>query len=182
MEYIGQLYQAEKAITARNLTGDKKHQYRLEHSKPIVDAFFDWFQQQCQRTDLTPRHPITKALNYVVSREVELRVFLENPDVPLDTNHLEREIRPIPLGRKNWMFCWTELGAEHVGLIQSLISTCRLHHINPMTYLVDVLQRISLHPASKIDELTPRLWKQTFADNPLRCPLDHHKKPGHEYR
>jgi len=50
-----------------------------------------------------------------------LRVFLEDPDVPMDTNHLEREIRPIPLGRKNWMFCWTELGAEHVGIIQSLI-------------------------------------------------------------
>lgn len=86
-------------------------------------------------------------------------------------NHLEREIRPIPLGRRNWLFCWTELGAEHVGLIQSLISTCKLHDIHPYTYLVDVLQRIGIHPASKAEELTPRLWKEKFADNPLRSAL-----------
>jgi hypothetical protein len=70
------------------------------------------------------------------------------------------------------MFCWTELGAEHVGILQSLISTCKLHDINPYTYLVDVLQRISIHPANKIEELTPRLWKNQFAENPMRSPLD----------
>jgi transposase len=69
------------------------------------------------------------------------------------------------------MFCWTELGAEHVGLIQSLISTCKLHGIHPYTYLVDVLQRVSLHPASNAEELTPRVWKEKFAENPLRSVL-----------
>lgn len=64
-----------------------------------------------------------------------------------------------------------EGGAEHVGIIQSLISTCRLHDINPYTYLVDVLQRVSIHPASRVEELTPRLWKEHFADNPLRSDL-----------
>jgi hypothetical protein len=52
-----------------------------------------------------------------------------NPDLPIDTNHLERTLRPIPMGRKNWLFCWTELGAERVGQIQSLIATCVLHEI-----------------------------------------------------
>ena len=104
-------------------------------------------------------------------REHELRVFLADPCVPLDTNHVERGLRRIPMGKKNWLFCWTELGAEHVGIIQSLISTCRLHDINPYTYLVDVLQRVSIHPASRVKELTPRLWKQHFADNPLRSDL-----------
>ena len=104
-------------------------------------------------------------------RETQLRVFLTDPEVPLDTNHLEREIRPIPMGRKNWLFCWTELGAEHVGLIQSLISTCKLHDINSQTYLIDVLQRISQHPASQVIELTPRIWREQFAGEPLRCPL-----------
>lgn len=70
------------------------------------------------------------------------------------------------------MFCWTELGAEHVGLIQSLISTCKLHGVNVHTYLVDVLQRISIHPASRIEELTPRLWKEKFDDNPIRSTFD----------
>ena len=70
--------------------------------------------------------------------------------------------------RKSWLFCWTELGAKHVGIIQSLIVTCRLHGIDPYTYLIDVLQRVSQHPASRVAELTPRLWKTLFADNPLR--------------
>ena len=117
---------------------------------------------------LLPSDPLTKALNYVLSREASLMVFLENPDVQPDTNHLERALRPIPMGKKNWMFCWTELGAEHLGIIQSLITTCKLHGLNPYTYLVDVLQRISQHPASDVVDLTPRLWKTRFAGHPLR--------------
>jgi transposase len=106
-----------------------------------------------------------------MKREAALRVFLEDPDVPLDTNHLERTLRPIPMGKINWLFCWTELGAEHVGIIQSLISTCKLHHVNPYTYLTDVLLRISEHPARRVEELTPRVWKEKFADQPLRSDL-----------
>lgn len=165
---IGQLYQVEKAIQDKNQAGEKKRKARLEKSKPLVDQVFEWINAQCQRLDLTPKHPLTKALNYIRTRETELRVFLEDPDVPMDTNHLEREIRPIPMGRKSWLFCWSELGAEHVGLIQSLISTCKLHDINPHTYLTDVLLRVSHHPMKNIEELTPRLWKEKFADNPMR--------------
>jgi len=171
LQWISALYQAERLSQDQHLAGEKKHQHRLNHSKPLVDGFFAWCDRQCQRTDLTPSHPLTKALRYARGREQALRVFLEDPDVPLDTNHLERQIRAIPMGKKNWMFCWTELGAEHVGLIQSLISTCKLHDINPQVYLTDVLQRISVHPASRIDELTPRLWKEKFADNPMRSVL-----------
>jgi hypothetical protein len=93
-------------------------------------------------------------------------VFLTDPDVPLDTNHLERALRVVPMGRKNWNFCWTELGAKQVGIVQSLIVTCRLHGIDVYTYLVDVLQRVGQHPASRVAELTPRLWKRHFA---ARC-------------
>ena len=109
---------------------------------------------------------------YLANREVELSAFLSDPDVPLDTNHLERAIRSIPMGRRNWLFCWTELGAKHVGIIQSLITTCKLHGINPYTYLVDVLQRVQIHPNSEIAQLTPRLWKRHFADDPLRSDLE----------
>jgi transposase len=69
------------------------------------------------------------------------------------------------------MFCWTELGAEHVGLIQSLISTYKLHDINPHTYLTVVLQRVSYHPASKVEELTLKVWKEKFADEPMRSVI-----------
>ena len=87
------------------------------------------------------------------------------------TNHLERALRPIPLGRKNWMFCWSEVGAEAVATLQSLIVTCRLHDIDPYHYLVDVLQRIDRHPAAEVHLLIPRLWRQRFADTPLRSDL-----------
>lgn len=78
---------------------------------------------------------------------------------------------PSLLGRKNGLFCWTEIGTEQVGIIQSLLVTCTLQGVDPYTYLVDVLERVSQHPASKVLELTPRLWKETFANNPLRSDL-----------
>jgi hypothetical protein len=77
------------------------------------------------------------------------------------------------MGRKNWLFCWTEIGAEKVGQIQSLIATCVLHDFDPYTYLVDVLQRIDTHPQSRVSELTPRRWKEKFGDNPMRSMLYH---------
>jgi IS66 C-terminal element len=66
---------------------------------------------------------------------------------------------------------WTELGAHQIGVMQSLLVTCKLHDIDPYGYLVDVLQRISEHPNSKIEELTPRRWKELFASNPMRSAL-----------
>jgi hypothetical protein len=104
--------------------------------------------------------------HYTLRRTNALRVFLEDPDVPLATNHLERALRPIPMGRRNRLFCWSELGAAHVGTIQSLISTCKLQDIDSYTYLVDVLQRIDTHPASDVIAPTSRLWKEKFAANP----------------
>ena len=124
------------------------------------------------RETLLPSSLFAKAARYTLSREKELRVFLEYPDIPIDTNHLEREIRPIALGRKNWNFCSTELGAKYVGIIQSLLATCRVQGVDPYTYLVDVLQRIETHPAKDVAPLTPRLWKEHFGRNPLRSDID----------
>ena len=171
LSLIARLYQHEKEIQRRQLSGEKKLAYRAQHSKRLVDQFFAFCEAQRQRPDLLPDDTWMKGLNYALSRARPLKVFLENPDVAMDTNHLEREIRPIPMGKKNWLFCWTELGAEHVGIIQSLISTCKLHDIDPSVYLTDVLQRVSQHPAKDVIELTPRVWKEKFAGNPLRSPL-----------
>ena len=172
LELIGELYRFEAHIRDKKLNDETKLKYRTEHSEPAVQAFWRWCDEQCQRHDLLPSHPISKALKYAMARTDRLKVFLSDPDVPIDTNHLERALRPIPMGRKNWLFCWTELGAKQVGIIQSLLVTCKLHGINPHTYLVDVLQRISQHPASRVIELTPRVWKEKFSDNPLRSDLD----------
>jgi transposase len=162
---------SEEEIRRAKLGGEAKRLHRLTHSKPLVEIFFEWIDRQFERQDLLPSNPFTQALAYARERTQQLQVFLEDPDVPIDTNHLERALRVIPMGRKNFLFCWTELGAEHVGIVQSLIVTCRLQGIDPYTYLVDVLQRVGEHPASKVAELTPRLWKTLFAANPMRSDL-----------
>ncbi len=99
-------------------------------------------------------------------------MYLADPAVPIDTNHLERALRAIPMGRKNWLFCWTEVGAEYVGKIQSLLVTCRLHGIDPYTYFVDVLLRVSVTKAPDVADLTPRRWKELFAQAPLTSDMD----------
>lgn len=165
------MYAAEQYIRDHKLAGESKRLHRLTYSKPIVECFFAWIDRQFQRQGLLPSNPFTQALEYVRARRLGLEVFLTDPDVPIDTNHLERALRAIPMGRKSWNFCWTELGAKHVGIVQSLIVTCRLQGIDPYTYLVDVLQRVGIQPAARVSELTPRLWKQHFASDPLRSDL-----------
>ena len=171
LDIIGQLYTYEKIIRKKQLTEKQKLQYRTEHSLPVVKHFFAWCEEQRQREDLINSNPLSKALKYATDREHALKVFLSDPQVQPDTNHLERALRVIPMGRKNWIFSWTEVGAKHIGIIQSLLVTCKLYDINPYTYLVDVLQRVSHQPASKVEELTPRIWKEKFASNPLRSDL-----------
>jgi transposase len=171
LEQIQALYAIEDDIREHHLSGESKQLHRLTHSKPQVDAFFAWVDRQLRAQDLLPMSPFTQALGYVRERRAGLEVFLTDAEVPLDTNHLERALRAIPMGRKNWNFCWTELGAHQVGIAQSLIVTCRLHGIDPFTYLVDVLQRVGAHPAARVEELTPRRWKALFAANPLRSDL-----------
>ncbi len=171
LERIGELYRIETEIRAQGLAGAAKRAYRQAHAKPGVEAFFTWAKAQLQRAALLPSNPLTKALHYTLERRAGLSLYLDDPDVPIDTNHLERALRPIPMGRKSWLFCWSEVGAEAVATLQSLIVTCRLHDIDPYDYLVDVLQRIDSHPAREVHLLTPRLWKQHFAADPLRSDL-----------
>lgn len=177
LSLIGALYVQERAIRKRNLKGPAKLAHRRERSAPAVDAFFAWCKAQRQRLDLLPSSPFAKALAYAAQREPGLRVFLDDPAVSVDTNHLERGLRPIPTGRRNWLFAWTEVGAQRVGVVQSLLATCRLQDVDAYAYLVDVLQRVGQHPAKRAVELTPRVWKTMFADRPLRSDLDRTKDP-----
>ena len=110
-----------------------------------------------------------------LERRSGLEMFLDDRGVAIKTNHLERALRPIPPGKRNWLFILSEVGAQRVGIIQSLLVTCRLHAVYSYTYLVDVLQRISLHPASQAIDLTPRMWKSLFADAPLQSDLGPHQ-------
>lgn len=99
LEQIAAIYAIEEDIRKAKLTADAKRQHRLAHSKPRMEAFFEWVQSQFQRQGLLPSSPFTQALDYVRERRLGLEVFLEDPDVPLDTNHLERALRAIATER-----------------------------------------------------------------------------------
>ena len=172
LKQIAAIYKVEAEIREAGLDGEHKLRHRGNHARPLVDDFFEWCRLEALRAYLVDSDLLSKALAYVAKRKEELKVFLGDPDVPIDTNHPERALRVIPMSRKNWLFCWTEVGAELVGIIQSLPSTCRLQAVDPYTYLVDVLQRVTTHPAGRVEELTPRLWKERFADKPMRSDLD----------
>jgi transposase len=171
LEAIASLYKVEQQIRDDGLTGQAKLARRQERSKPVLERFFAWIDEQFDKQGFLPSSPFLGALAYIRERRVGLSVYLDDPEVSIDTNHLERALRVIPMGKKNWLFSWTELGAKHVGIVQSLLATCRLHDINPYDYFVDVLQRVGQHPASLVHELTPRIWKEMFAANPLRSDL-----------
>ena len=171
LDMIGALFEVEARIKQGKLKAAKKLDHRLEHAKPIVERFFAWVEERFRAKGLLPSNPLTKALAYARDRRDALEVFLTEAEVPIDTNHLERTLRPIPMGRKNWLFAWTEFGAKQVGVVQSLIVTCRLHGVDPYDYLVDVLQRVGTHPATRVAELIPRNWKERFAADPMRSPL-----------
>jgi transposase len=173
LDHIEGFYRQEAEIRKRGLVGEAKLAHRGEYTKPLVEDFFAWLKQTVITEVLVPSNPFGQAAAYALKRETALKVFLSDPDVPIDTNHLEREIRPIALGRKNWLFCWTEVGARHVGIIYSVLASCRLQGVDPYVYLVDVLQRVDTHPALEVQLLTPRLWKRHFADHPLCSDLDH---------
>jgi transposase len=168
---IGALYRHEEIVREQGLSREDTFSYREQHSRPVVDAFWAWCDRQCHQPDLLPSSLLSKALKYAMNHQGSLQVFLSDPEVPIDTNHLERGLRPIPMGKKAWLFAWTEVGAERIGIIQSLLVTCRLQGVDPYTYLVDVLQRISEHPASRVLDLTPRVWKTNFAHNPMKSDL-----------
>ena len=162
------MFEVEAKIREDNLSDDEIINRRLIELKPLIDEFFEWMSKTCKERILSPTSHFMKAVRYTEKRKAEMLVVLTNPRVPLDSNEVERLQRPIAIGRKNWMFCWTEDGAKDYAVLQSLINTCILNDINPYDYLVDVLQRVGTVKQSEIALLTPRLWKTGFGLNPLK--------------
>lgn len=170
LEWIRAIYRIEEEIREQKLAAEAKLCRRSEQSRPLVEALFAWLKQELVASALLPTNPFTEAARHALKLRAPLEVFLSDPAVPIDTNHLERGLRPIPMGRKNWLFCWTEIGAKKVGIIQSLITTCVLQGVDPYAYLVDVLQRVAIHPQRGIEDLTPRFWKEKFAQQAMPSP------------
>ncbi len=169
LEMIGELYAIEKEIKTR--PASERLEARQARSRPVVDRIWAWCDRMLKDPALTPKHPIRKAIRYAVERRTTLELFLADPDVPLDTNLVENKIRQPKLGQRNWLFAFTELGAENLGIIIGLLATCQMQGVDPRIWLIDVLLRIDTHPADRVEELTPRVWKTLFADTPMTSDI-----------
>ena len=165
---IQQIYLVEREA---ELGSDKLRELRNRKTRPMVDALFLYLEKQIAESIFLPSNAFHKAAQYMLDRRAALQVFLDNPSIPLDTNHVERAIRPSVIGRKNWLFNFTETGARYAAIAYSLIQSCVLAKVNPTVYLTDVLQRIAVHPAREVHLLTPRMWAQHFAHDPMRSDV-----------
>jgi len=162
LDSIAKLYVVEGDI--KDLSRDKVLTARKDISKPIVDKIFQYLEEIVNTKTLLPSSPLKVAISYAQKREQGLKAYLSNPAISIDTNDIEREIRPAAIGRKNWLFSMKEEGARVVSICYSLIRTCILQDVDPVEYLTDVLVRVGTHPASRVSELTPRIWKDKFAE------------------
>ena len=156
LAFIQALYRVEHDVARDNLLGTPLHlARRTELSTRIVEAFEAWIAAHAAA--YSPKHPLTVALTYFTNQRTALRRFLTDPALPLDNNAAERALRIIALGRKNFLFAGHCEGAQNFAILQSLVSTCQLHGVNPYAYLRDVLLRVQW-PGVTADELMPWNW------------------------
>ena len=155
LERIAALYAIEKTI--RGKSAEERRQVRQDKSKPLVASLRAWLEQQLVR--VSAKAPIAEEIRYGLNHWNGLTRFLEDGRIELDTNNVERGIRPIVLNRKNALFAGHDQGAENWACIASLIETCKLNDVDPQAYFTDVLTKlVNLWPASRIDELMPWAW------------------------
>ena len=155
LERIAALYAIEKTI--RGVSADERRRVRQDKSKPLVAALKTWLEHQLAR--VSAKAPIADEIRYGLNHCYGLTRFLDDGRIELDTNIVERGIRPIVLNRKNVLFAGHDQGAENWACIASLIETCKSNGIDPQTYFADVLTRlVDLWPASRLDELMPWAW------------------------
>lgn len=135
---------------------------RRNRSKPLVSALRTWLEAQLA---LIPgASELAKAIRYALSRWDGLTRFLNDGRIEMDTNPVERAIRPVSLGRKNHLFAGSDGGAQRWAVVCSLVETCKLNNVEPYAYLTDVLQRmVDGHPVNRLDELLPWNWKVEIA-------------------
>lgn len=136
-------------------------------TRPMVETLFTYLHKLVAESIFVPSNPFLQAACYMLERENELKLFLDRPEVPLDTNHVERSIRPAVVGRKNWLFNFTETGARYAAIIYTLTQSCVIADVDPTVYLTDVLQRIDVHPYLEGHRLTPRAWARDFSKTPM---------------
>lgn len=158
LEQIGLLYAIERKAKEQQFTTDEILQLRQSQAAPILEALGKWMKETYLAT--LPKSTIGKALGYSIERWPELMKYASDGKLNIDNNPVENSIRPVALGRKNYLFAGSHEAAGRSAMLYSFLGTCKLHDINPFTWLQDVLRRIANHPINKIEELLPHNWKQ----------------------
>jgi hypothetical protein len=159
LQRIRAIYTADNALA--KLPPSQRKQRRAALVAPLIDDFFAWVHAQARAT--TGRNLATKALGYALNQEHELRRVLEDGRLPLDNTRSERALRKIVVGRKNWLLYGSDVHAEAAAALFGLIASCRLHSLDPTTYLDDVLRVLPYWPRERFLELAPLRWAVTRA-------------------
>jgi transposase len=154
LDRIGKLYDIERQIAGR--PAEVRRAVRQEKSKPRVDAFHAWAEQQLTR--IPGKSDLAKAFRYGLSRWESFCLFLDDGRVAIDNNPAERGMRPIGVGRRNWLFAGSDTGGETLARAMTLIETAKMNGLDPQAYLADVLDRIHDHKINRLTELLPWNW------------------------
>ena len=162
LQRIAELYRIESEIRGRS--PEERRTVRQERSRPVIDALQPWLREKLAL--ISQKSKLAEAIRYTLSRWAGLGRFLDDGRVEIDSNVVERSIRPIALNRKNALFAGSDGGGEHWATIASLIETAKLNGVDPYAYLADVITRIVAgHPQSQLDDLLP--W--AYAPEPLKA-------------
>ena len=153
LSLIGKLYAIERQAKEENLSADQIKERREKKSIPVLDELKEWMTQAYMNAK--PKSPIGKALAYCLERWDKLVIYTTDGRLNIDNNPVENSIRPVALGRKNYLFAGSHEAAQRSAMLYSLLGTCKLHGINPFEWLRDTLQKINDYPINRIHELLP---------------------------
>jgi len=153
---IRYLFMLERVAWARS--PEERLKIRKEKEEPIIDELIKAIKEKLIHGKILPKSKLKEALGYFCGLITHMKNYIDHPFARLDNNVAERAVRPLAIGRKNWLFVGNEDGGEAAAVIYSLIQTCRALGINPREYLEDVMRRLMSHNANKLDELLPDNW------------------------
>jgi transposase len=157
MERVQELYAIERDAKEQSLSFDERHLLRQQRSIPILHDLGEWMKRQY--LEVTPKSAIGKALAYSIERWSRLSLYTQDGMLNIDNNPVENSIRPVAVGRKNYLFAGSHEAAQRSAMLYSLLGTCKMHGIEPYAWLRDVLQHIADHPINRISELLPHRLK-----------------------
>ena len=153
LERMKHLYLTEREARDRGLSFEQRKELRIEQSLPVLQELEKWMKEQLP--DILPKSSIGQAITYTLGLWNRLTRFIDNGQVEIDNNLIENSIRPVALGRKNYLFAGSHEAAQQAAMIYSFLGTCKINNVEPLAWLKDVLQRIQDHSIQKLDELLP---------------------------